>query len=150
VGRRSGNPVRDDDARLPEPLRHARAGPASRRDRELHPRLSVVGAEFVARAVAALEHQDVASFEVSADAEAEWGDEIVSSQRPGLILDPCTPSFRTENPYITNPRGGSYGGGLGDYFGFVEQLTKWHEAGNFSGLELTRSESTTGGNDDDN
>ncbi|HEY7105762.1 MAG TPA: NAD(P)/FAD-dependent oxidoreductase [Acidimicrobiia bacterium] len=101
--------------------------------------VTVVGAEFVAATVAALEEQGVESFEVSEDAEADWGERIVSSAKPALIQDPCTPSFRIENAYIMDPRSGSYGGGLGDYFGYIELLAKWRESGNFPGLELVRS-----------
>ncbi len=101
--------------------------------------LAVLGAEFVGRAVKLLEERGVEVFDVRADAEEEWTQKIVDSfVDSSEVMSACTPS-RINNeghPELLNPRNGNYGRGLGDYFGYREQLERWLEAGNFEGLEV--------------
>jgi cyclohexanone monooxygenase/pentalenolactone D synthase len=101
--------------------------------------LAVLGAEFIAGAVARLEQQGVEVFDVSADAEEAWTKEIVSSfVDPTAVMSACTPS-RLNNeghPEEMNPRNGNYGRGLGDWFAYRDLLERWLEAGTLEGLEL--------------
>ena len=53
----------------------------------------------------------------------------------------CTPSRLNfeGNPAAMKPRNGSYGGGLGDFYGFYELIRDWRDqlaAGEAVGLEL--------------
>jgi cation diffusion facilitator CzcD-associated flavoprotein CzcO len=106
--------------------------------------LAVLGAEFIGRTVGLLEQQGVAVFDVSAEAEQAWTEQIVSSFVDGsAIMSACTPSRLNfeGHPEAMNPRNGNYGRGLGDWFGYRELLEQWLEAGNLEGLELkVRSE----------
>lgn len=101
--------------------------------------LAVLGAEFVGRAVGLLEERGVTAFDVSAEAEEQWGQKIVASfVDSSQIMSACTPSrINLEgNPQSMNPRNGNYGRGLGDYFGYRELLEAWLESGEFDGLDL--------------
>jgi cation diffusion facilitator CzcD-associated flavoprotein CzcO len=93
-----------------------------------HTLITVVGAEHVAQTVAALEARRVDVFEVSEEAEREWSDTIRSSWIDASeMLSACTPS-RLNNegdPAALRPESGSYGGGLGDFFGFCDLLASW-------------------------
>ncbi|MHB8593762.1 MAG: flavin-containing monooxygenase [Acidimicrobiales bacterium] len=101
--------------------------------------LAVLGAEFVGRAVGLLEQQGVEVFDVSAEAEAAWTQKIVDSfVDASAVMSACTPS-RINNegdPQAMNPRNGSYGRAMGDWFGYRELLEQWLDAGRFEGLEL--------------
>jgi cation diffusion facilitator CzcD-associated flavoprotein CzcO len=101
--------------------------------------LAVLGAEFVAGAVALLEQRGVKVFDVAADAEEAWGQKILDSFVDGsMVMAACTPSrINNEgNPGAMNPRNGNYGRGLGDYFGYREVLQHWLDDGECEGLEL--------------
>jgi cation diffusion facilitator CzcD-associated flavoprotein CzcO len=101
--------------------------------------LAVLGAEFVARAVAMLDARGVDVFDVSAAAEQEWVQKILDSFVDGShVMSACTPSrINNEgNPQAMNPRNGNYGRGLGDYFGYRDLLHQWLGDGAFDGLEL--------------
>jgi cation diffusion facilitator CzcD-associated flavoprotein CzcO len=103
--------------------------------------LAELGAEFIGRTVARLEQRGVTVFDVSADAEDQWGQKIVDSfVDPSAVLSACTPSrINLEgNPQAMNPRNGNYGRGLGDYFGYRELLRDWLDRGECEGLELDR------------
>ena len=55
--------------------------------------LAVLGAEFVGAAVAGLERRGARSFDVSAEAEADWCEKIVASFVDGsAVMSACTPS----------------------------------------------------------
>ena len=101
--------------------------------------LAVLGAEFIGGAVGLLERRGVEVFDVSAEAEEAWTQEIVDSFVDGsAVMSACTPS-RINNeghPEAMNPRNGNYGRGMGDWFGYREVLEQWLEAGDFEGLEL--------------
>jgi len=101
--------------------------------------LAVLGAEFIGGAVARLQERGVEVFDVSAEAEEAWTQKIVDSFVDGsAVMSACTPS-RINNeghPEQMNPRNGSYGRGMGDWFGYRDRLEQWLEAGAFEGLEL--------------
>ncbi len=101
--------------------------------------LAVLGGEFVGRAVGLLEQRGTKVFDVSAEAEEAWVQKILESWVDASeVMSACTPSrINFEgNPKAMNPRGGNYGRGLGDYFGFRELLEQWVERADFDGLEL--------------
>jgi cation diffusion facilitator CzcD-associated flavoprotein CzcO len=108
--------------------------------------LAEVGAEFVAGTIAALDADGVDAFDVTADAEAEWvqrvmSDSMAKAPPPGGI--PCTPGSRMlfdddGNMVLLDPHAGTYGGGFGDYFGYRDLLADWLARGDFAGLELDR------------
>jgi cation diffusion facilitator CzcD-associated flavoprotein CzcO len=101
--------------------------------------VAVLGAEFIGGAVKMLEERGVEVFDVSAEAEAAWTQEIVDSYVDSSpIMAACTPS-RINNeghPEALNPRNGNYGRGFGDWFAYRELLERWLEAGEFEGLEV--------------
>jgi cation diffusion facilitator CzcD-associated flavoprotein CzcO len=101
--------------------------------------LAVLGAEFIGGAVGQLRQQGVEVFDVSADAEAAWTQEIVDAFVDGsAVMSACTPS-RINNeghPEALNPRNGNWGRGFGDWFGYRQVLEQWLEAGRLEGLEL--------------
>jgi cation diffusion facilitator CzcD-associated flavoprotein CzcO len=101
--------------------------------------LAVLGAGFVARAIAGLDQRGVKVFDVSGEAEDAWVEKIVASYVDGShVMAACTPSrINNEgNPQGMDPRNGNYGRGFGDYFAFRDLLEGWLEAGDFEGLEL--------------
>ena len=101
--------------------------------------LAVLGGEFIGATVARLEARGVRVFDVSAEAEADWGDKILASFVDGsAVMSACTPSRLNfeGNPKAMNPRNGNYGRGLGDYFGYREVLQQWLARGACDGLEL--------------
>jgi cation diffusion facilitator CzcD-associated flavoprotein CzcO len=101
--------------------------------------LAVLGAEFVGRTVRLLEERGVEAFEVTAEAEEAWTQQIMDSWvDPSGVMSACTPS-RLNNeghPEAISARNGNYGRGIGDWFGYRELLEQWIEAGRFEGLEL--------------
>ena len=101
--------------------------------------IAVLGARFVGRTVEILDRQDVEVFDVGAEAEERWGEQIVGSfVDASQVMSACTPSrLNLEgNPKAMNPRNGNYGRGLGDYFAYRELLERWLEQGDCEGLEL--------------
>lgn len=104
-----------------------------------HALISVVGGEFIGSAVALLEEAGVKCFDVTEQAEADWCSEILGSYVDGsAVMEACTPSRLNNegNPRAAKPLMGSYGGGLGDYFGFKELISDWLAKGDLAGLEL--------------
>ncbi len=101
--------------------------------------LAVLGAEFVAGVVTLMEKQDVATFDVSAAAEADWIQQIVDTfVDPSAVMSACTPS-RLNNegdPGGIRPRDTNWGRGFGDWFGYRELLESWLAAGELEGLDL--------------
>jgi len=101
--------------------------------------LAVLGAEFVGRTVALLAQQGVDAFDVSAEAQERWVEEVVSTHVDGsAVMAACTPS-RINNeghPEALNPRNGNYGRGFGDFFAYRELLEGWLARGDLEGLEL--------------
>ena len=101
--------------------------------------IALLGAEFVAGAVAQLEKHDAAVFDVGAEAEADWIRQIVDTYvDPSAVMSACTPS-RINNegdPGGVKARDTNYGRGFGDYFAYREVLEKWLEAGELEGLDL--------------
>ncbi|HEX7442465.1 MAG TPA: monooxygenase, partial [Acidimicrobiales bacterium] len=101
--------------------------------------LAVLGAEFVGAVVGQLDQKGVEVFDVSAEAEEAWTQKIVDSfVDASAVLSACTPSrINFEgHPEEMNPRNGSFGRGLGDWFAYRELLEGWLEAGTLEGLEL--------------
>jgi cation diffusion facilitator CzcD-associated flavoprotein CzcO len=99
----------------------------------------VEGAKHIGATVALLEQQGIKRFEVTGEAEARWGETILSSYVDNsAFLSACTPSrFNFEgNPGAANPRNSNYGGGVGDLFGYRALLAEWRERGDFEGWEL--------------
>jgi cation diffusion facilitator CzcD-associated flavoprotein CzcO len=101
--------------------------------------LAVLGAEFVGRAVGLLVQHDVDVFDVSAAAEDAWTQAVVDTYiDANAVMSACTPS-RINNeghPEAVSPLAGNYGGRLGDWFGYRDELEGWLEAGTFEGLEI--------------
>ncbi|MDE3086314.1 MAG: NAD(P)/FAD-dependent oxidoreductase [Acidobacteriota bacterium] len=101
--------------------------------------LAVLGAEFVGRTLRLLRDGGVEVFDVAADAEEAWTQKVVDSfVDASAVLSACTPS-RLNNegrPELMNPRNGSYGRGMGDWFGYRRLLEEWLEDGALEGLEL--------------
>ena len=101
--------------------------------------LAVLGAEFIGGAVGQLEQKGVGVFDVSAEAEEAWTQQIVDSfVDASAVLSACTPS-RINNeghPELMNPRNGSFGRGFGDWFAYRDLLEQWLEAGSLEGLDL--------------
>jgi cation diffusion facilitator CzcD-associated flavoprotein CzcO len=101
--------------------------------------IAVLGAEFIAGAIALLDQRGVKVFDVGAEAEAAWAQKIVDSFVDGsAVMSACTPS-RINNeghPEGLNPRNGNYGRGFGDYFAYRDRLRQWLADGGFDGLEL--------------
>jgi cation diffusion facilitator CzcD-associated flavoprotein CzcO len=103
--------------------------------------LAVLGAQFVGRTVAMLDEQGVTCFDVSAEAEEHWVQQILDSFVDGSqVMSACTPSrINNEgNPGALNPRNGNFGRGFGDYFAYRDLLGEWLDAKAFEGLELDR------------
>ena len=101
--------------------------------------LAVFGSEFVGRCVRLLRAKGVEAFDVSAEAEREWTQQIVDKfVDPSAVMSVCTPSRLNYegHPESFNPRNGNYGGGMGDWFAYRELLEQWIRAGRFEGLEL--------------
>ncbi len=101
--------------------------------------LAVLGGEFIGDAVRALEEAGAHSFDVTAEAEERWTEEIVSTHvDASVVMAACTPS-RLNNegdPQSMNPRNGNYGRGFGDYFAYRELLDDWRSKGAFEGLDV--------------
>ena len=101
--------------------------------------LAVVGAQFVGGAVGVLQQKGVDVFDVSAEAEDAWVDQIVGSFVDGSrVMAACTPS-RINNeghPELMNPKQSNYGRGFGDWFGYRDLLEQWVQRGDCEGLEL--------------
>ncbi len=101
--------------------------------------LAVAGAEFVGGAVGILHDKGVDAFDVTAEAEDAWVEQIVGSFVDGSrVMAACTPS-RINNegrPDLVNPRQSNYGRGFGDWFAYRELLEQWVERGDCDGLEL--------------
>ncbi len=101
--------------------------------------IAVLGAELIGGAVDLLEQRGAPVFDVSAEAEAEWTQQIVDSFVDGsAVMSACTPSRINQegDPGSVNPRNGNFGRGFGDYFAYRELLRHWLEQGDLEGLEL--------------
>lgn len=102
-------------------------------------RLATVGARFVGGAVDVLRRRGVTVFDVSAEAEEDWGRKIQDSWvDASSFLATCTPS-RLNNegrPEELNPRNGNFGRGRGDFFGYRDLLEDWVSTGDCDGLEI--------------
>lgn len=86
----------------------------------------------------ALDH-DVATVEVTPEAEAEWVQRVIDTARMSLdFLESCTPGYYNNEgqPRQRAVQNGSYGGGSIEYFGL---LADWRDDGGLPGMELTSS-----------
>ena len=104
-----------------------------------HTLITVEAAEHIGAMVGRLEEKGVAAFEVSKEAEADWCETILSTHVDASpVMSACTPSRINQegNPNALSPLAGSYGGGMGDFFGFKKLLADWRESGTFAGLVL--------------
>ncbi len=109
--------------------------------------LAVLGAEFIGRTVEILRKGGVSVFDVSAEAESDWVQQILDAYVDATaFLSTCTPSRLNNegNPEGMNPLTGSYGGGRGDFFAYRDLLREWLDAGDCEGLELEARPDTTG------
>jgi cyclohexanone monooxygenase/pentalenolactone D synthase len=89
--------------------------------------------------VALIEKDGRQVFDVSAEAEANWVQQIIDTHvDPSAIMSACTPS-RLNNegdPGGVKAQNTNFGRGFGDFFGYRDLLENWLEAGEFDGLEL--------------
>ena len=101
--------------------------------------LAVLAAEFIAGTVALLEKQGHQVFDVSADAEADWIQQIIDTHvDPSAVMSACTPS-RLNNegdPAGIKAQNTNFGRGFGDFFAYRDLLENWLAAGQFDGLEV--------------
>ncbi len=103
--------------------------------------VNVEGAEHIAATIEQLDRRGVRAFDVSQQAEDEYVAQIVGAYRDtSPVMAACTPSRLNfeGNPKGINPRSGSWGGGMGDFWGYVKMLADWRERGDFPGLEVDR------------
>jgi cation diffusion facilitator CzcD-associated flavoprotein CzcO len=103
-----------------------------------HTHIMVTGAEHIAETIARLVERGARIVDVSAAAEDEWVAAIEAGYSDrSAFMAACTPSRLNfeGDPSQANPRNGSFGGGYGDYAGWVERLTEWR-AHDFPGLEI--------------
>lgn len=109
--------------------------------------LTEISAEHIAATVAQLETEGISVFDVTEEAEADWVQKILAANAgvgagaPGGV--PCTPGsrmiFDDDGKFVMlEPQGGSFGGGFGDYFGYLDLLAEWRQQGRFAGLKLER------------
>jgi cation diffusion facilitator CzcD-associated flavoprotein CzcO len=101
--------------------------------------LAVLGGGFVGDVVRSLEEEGVRWFDVTAEAEADWTEQVVSTHvDASAVMGACTPSRLNNegNPQDFNPRDGNWGRGFGDYFGYRDLLEEWRAKGGFEGLEV--------------
>ena len=101
--------------------------------------LAVLGAQVVGGTIAQLLAKGGPTFEVTAEAEAAWTEQIVASfVDASSLMSQCTPSrINLEgHPELMNPRNGNYGRGFGDWFAYRDLLEGWLAAGELEGLEL--------------
>jgi cation diffusion facilitator CzcD-associated flavoprotein CzcO len=100
--------------------------------------LAVFGAEFIAGTVELLQKQGVDVFDVNADAEADWIQQIVDTfVDPSAVMSACTPS-RLNNegdPGGIRARDTNFGRGFGDFFAYRDLLEGWLAAGDLDGLD---------------
>ena len=94
-----------------------------------------------AEIVASMEERELAVFDVSEAAEADWCQKILDTRiDASAIMELCPPS-RINNegdPAGVPPLASNYGGGMGDYFGFKQILAEWNAKGDLGGLELEK------------
>ncbi len=98
-------------------------------------------ATLVADTVASLEEKGIAAFDVSEAAEADWCEKILATQIDSTpVMALCTPSRMNNegDPASISPLASSYGGGMGDYFGFKAVLAEWRANGDLAGLGLEK------------
>ncbi|MFA5882915.1 MAG: NAD(P)/FAD-dependent oxidoreductase [Acidimicrobiia bacterium] len=110
-----------------------------------HTLITLVAAEHIGETVHTLEDQNVEVFEVSEQAERDWCEKIRDAfVDASELMGACVPS-RLNNegdPGSLKPENGSYGGGLGDFFGFLDVLARWRArlaSGDPAGLEIERA-----------
>jgi cyclohexanone monooxygenase/pentalenolactone D synthase len=107
-----------------------------------HTLITVAGAEHIGATTKILEDRMIKVFEVSEQAEAEWCQKILDGYVDANdVMAACTPSRLNfeGNPAAMKLRNGSYGGGLGDFYGFYELIRDWRgqlAAGEKAGLDL--------------
>ena len=101
--------------------------------------VAVLGAEVLGELVGQLRKRGVEVFDVSAEAEDRWVEEIVSTHvDASSVMAACTPS-RINNeghPEALSPRSGNYGRGRGDLFAYRDRIRTWLATGDLEGLEL--------------
>ncbi len=103
-----------------------------------HTHIMVTGAEHIAATIARLDERGARIVDVSEAAEADWVGAIEAGYSDrSAFMSACTPSRLNfeGDPSPANPRNGSFGGGYGDYAGWVERLAEWR-ASDFPGLEI--------------
>jgi cation diffusion facilitator CzcD-associated flavoprotein CzcO len=101
--------------------------------------INTEGAAHIGATVKLLEECGVRIFDVKQEAEDEYVEAIVSHYvDASSVMAACTPSRLNfeGDPSAMNPRSGAYGGGRGDFLGFVDMLAKWRAEGDFAGLDI--------------
>jgi cation diffusion facilitator CzcD-associated flavoprotein CzcO len=107
-----------------------------------HTLITVVGAEHIGATVKILRERGVKTFDVTEEAETGWCQRILDRYvDPSGLMSACTPSRLNfeGNPGAMKPQSGSYGGGLGDFWGFCDLIREWRAklaGGEATGLEL--------------
>jgi cation diffusion facilitator CzcD-associated flavoprotein CzcO len=94
-------------------------------------------AQHIAYIVKHAVDNDIATVEVSAEAEQQWVDTILSVAGMGRqFLEECTPGYYNNEGQVSNiaTQNGFYGGGSVAFFAL---LAAWREEGSLKGLELT-------------
>ena len=107
--------------------------------------LAVLGAEFVGGWCRSLEAHGVEVFEVSAEGEESWTQQIIDSfVDASAFMSACTPSRLNfeGHPEEANPRNGNYGGGVGDCLRLLRTARAMARGRSFEGLELEPSPAT--------
>ncbi len=101
--------------------------------------INTEGAAHIGATVKLLEERGVRIFDVQQEAEDEYVEQIVSRYvDASSVMAACTPSRLNfeGDPGSMNPRSGAYGGGRGDFLGFIDMLAKWRAQGDFAGLDI--------------
>jgi cyclohexanone monooxygenase len=83
---------------------------------------------------------DIATVEVTAEAERDWVQTVIEKSRISLpFLESCTPGYYNNEgqPAKRAAQNSTYGGGSIEYF---QILADWRDAGSFAGLELTTAD----------
>ncbi len=87
---------------------------------------------------------DLATVEVTADAEAAWVQTVIDKARMSIdFLESCTPGYYNNEgqPRRRAAQNGSYGGGSIEYFGL---LAAWRAAGDLPGMTVGNAAATSG------
>ena len=105
--------------------------------------VNVEAAEHIGQTVKLLDERGVRVFDVAKEAQDEYVETVVGKFVMSFeVMESCTPSRQNfeGNPRAANPKSGSWGGGMGDFHGWLALFREWRGSGTFEGLELELSE----------